>query len=478
MFYGAIDELKPWTEQGYFENVSAPMFREGRSDYDATMVALARALYSRRMGDDSFKIFLSNAHDDERLISDASEEIDYIVARATNGTDDVHTISNTVIISQFFNAAGFDQIKEPVNKYFSGLGWKHNEKAEFFLNKEMKAIVVLNEEKNAAIVFIDTMTMPHWHLLCSVLPSFTPGLFVTESLQADEMAVLKTLTTRRRDDFISAMTKLENRYDIRGKKIRSIVSGFEQTARKRQIDAVDRALENNTNEIDSIMSRYRELVEKRDELSVRRNGLKYLTNDAGDEALVNFFEATKCLDVVETYGSMITFIVRTYYANYDVDLYERYRENSDFIGESEVSGVFSDPENRKKIMDAMFITEKLKLKMCAVYHLDIVGNVSTTAGYRFPANCADYIPNYHLNHHSCFGNYFRVITDYLSKGDTIGAIGACIASAQSVNIGESGPTFNPMMKDVFSSRRNIFELPDGTSVTPVKALEWLNSQEG
>jgi len=185
------------------------------------------------------------------------------------------------------------------------------------------------------------------------------------------------------------------------------------------------------------------------------------------------------LDVVEVHGSRISFIVKTFYENFDPDEYEHFRENDSFFEEMLVDrGPFHEEENCRKLLDAMLIQNTIKLKLCAIYHLDIRGDVGTTCGYSFPSNCADYIPNYHLDHHRCFGNYAAVITGYLRNADTIGAINACIASAKSVNIAESGATFNPMMREIFRSTKACFVLPDGSSVTPAKALEWLNEQEG
>ena len=127
-------------------------------------------------------------------------------------------------------------------------------------------------------------------------------------------------------------------------------------------------------------------------------------------------------------------------------------------------------------MDALFLENKFKIKLCAVYHLDIRGTLDTTSNYHYPANCSDYLPNYHLQRHECLGDYRRVVTGYLERGDTIGAINACIASAKSININESGPTFNPFMREVFTTNARCIQMPDGTSVTPTEAFKTLKGE--
>ena len=484
MFSRALENLSPWTDRGMFENVIGCSFRDGYSDQDNTMTAVAKALLSRRLGPgEEFKIRISNIEGNEQTIEDPKAQLEVAVYHATDGDcTDLDKVHNMVIFSQFRYGGGEDFIRlsDAIENIMPTLnGWKFHGKAEVFLNKEMKARVLIQEEHRAAIVVTDKLTMPHWHLLGSMFPTYVPSLFPADDLKEDEKLVLKQLALHGAQHFIAELAKLEDYYDIRGQKIRQMIGGFEVRQREQQIRMIENEITNIRTQMENLMQQYSNYCEKLDTANVRRNGLKYLANETGgDDDLVNFFQANKCLDVIEVYGSRISFVVRTYFENFDSEMYERCRTNDRFIMESEARGVFSDPENRKKIMDAMFLSEKIKLRMCALFHLDVRGTVSTTTGYDFPANCSDYIPNYHLNNHHCFGNYERVITEYLQNGDTIGAVNACIASAKSVNIAESGPTFNPMMVQVFNSTKKCFELPDGTCVTPAKALEWLNEQEG
>lgn len=484
MFSRAIGEnmLRPWTDRGMFDTVYVPGFRDPRGgDRDYTMAAVAKALFSRRLSDgEGFKIKICSLGTE--TITDANEALNTAAREATDGViNNIDNMTNTIVVCQYFNEeeGAFDELKEVLEPVAAAHpAWKFHEKSETFLNKEMKAKVFINEDNKAAFVITDKLNMPHWHLLSSMLPTYVPKLFENEPLREDEKQVLKSMALHGSNTFISNLAALEELYDIRGKKIESLVSGFEVRQREIQVANVDEEIESLERQMRDLMNQYNECCVEKDNANIRRAGLKYFAEQAGDDdSLVRFFKANKCLDVVDVYESRITFIVRTFYENFDVDEYERFRENPRFFAECEGRGEFSSEENCKKIMDAMFLTGKIKMRMCAVYHLDIRGYVSTTTDYEFPANCSEYIPNYHLDHHSCFGNYERVITEYLGKGDTIGAINACIASAKSVNIAESGATFNPMMRKVFQSNKKCFELPDGRCVTPVEALKWLNENE-
>ena len=486
MFSRAITSLSPWTDNGMFENISGQGFRDGYGDHDYSMTAVARALLARRLPEDEqFKIRISNLPSDDAILTDFGKVLDGVAYNVSDGSiENIDGLRNIVIVSQLRDATDelYESVKKAVEEQVipNHEGWSIHGKSEAFLNKEIKARVLINKENRSAFVLTKRLSMAHWHLLGSMFPTYVQGLFDAEALADDEKQVLKSLALHGSNTFVTEIAKLEERYDIRGKKIQALIGGFEIREREAQVAVVDNEITQISSQMDDLMRRYEELVRKIDDANVRRAGLKYFKEQSeDDDQLVKFFQANKCLDVVEVYGSRISFVVRTYYENFDQDEYERFRENERWYEEIvNRAGVFSEVENCRKIMDAMFITQQIKLRMCAVYHLDIRGSVSTTIDYAYPANCNDYIPNYHLDHHHCLGNYERVITDYLRNGDTIGAINACIASAKSVNIAESGATFNPMMNKIFRSNKNCFELPDGTCVTPAKALEWLNKQEG
>lgn len=480
MFTRAITDFTPWGED-FFNNISAPLFREGYSDHDVTMSTVARALLSRRLKEEEkFNISLFDVNYNKT--DDINDVVLLYTLRA--GSQTPEDLKNKILILNL-NTWGSEEAKEIIQKFESEWIPQHDtfkihKKADAFLSNYLVCKVMINEANRSAIIVTEKLNMPKWHVLSSMIPAYVPDLFKGEFALTDEEKIMaQALTSRNVASFLEKLSALEKNYNIREKRIQSIIGGFEKKQRQIQKEQIEETLEDLRNKMENAIQRYNELCQRYDDQNLVRNGLIYMIDNMDDnDDLVKFFQANKCLDVVSTYGSSISFIVRTYYENFDVDVYENYRNNDNFLSESRPrTGVFTEKENRKKIMDAMFITQQIKLKICALYELDIRGRLSTTTSYSFPTNCEDYIPNYHINHHHCFGNYERVILGYLNRGDTIGAINACIASAKSVNIAESGPTFNPMMAQVFASQKKCFELPDGSSVTPEGALKYLNEQE-
>ena len=484
MFSRAIDNMSPWTDSGMFDNVAGCLFRDG-GNQDVTMFATLRSLLSRRLGEGvGFTAKVINHPDSADVIEDPVSSIDCALQSGyPYGVCVVEDLNNAIVVLQYRYTGMEDaasKLIEAVDKKFFDAhpGWETVDKSNAFLSQFMKVRILISKEKNVAILITERLTMSTWHLIQSVIPTFIPGLFKDIPVDQKEKVMLKSLTKRGSADYIRDISVLEDFYDIRGKKIESMVGGFEQRERQNQLMIIDHEIDRIRSQMEDLMRQYTDRVQKLDDANIRRNGMAYARDHADETGLVDFFKANKMLDVVQVSGSRISFVVRTAYENFDQDAYETFRDNDRFFNETSCGGVFSDIENRKLFMDAMFIDQKIKILLCAVYHLDIRGSVDTTCGYSFPANCSDYMANYHLDHHHCFGDYHRVITAYLERGDTIGAINACIASAKSININESGATFNPFMKLVFGSSKKCVMLPDGEHVTPAKALEWLKSQEG
>lgn len=486
MFSRPIDNLSPWTDRGMFEHVSACSFSESGAR-DFTMVATATALIERRVSE-PFSIKIVNLPTSGGVLDDPIAAVKAIV-KLDEGCDGdpMAQIKNKILISQYLYTNDTD---DAVDKLFAALdakftgefaGWESPEKSQTFLNGYMKVRIFMNKENNAALIFTERLTMSKWHLIQAVLPTFVPGIFKDEPLEQQEKTMLHTLTGRNVSNYLRELSMLEEKYDIRNKKIKAMIGDFEARSRQNQLRQIDNERDRIRQEMANLMERYRNALEQYDAANIRWNGMKYAIDNANDGSdLISYFQANKSIDLLSVNDTMLEFIVRTRYENFDLDEYETYRTNDDFLRESRViDGVFASAENRRKFMDAMFCTEKLKVRLCARFQLDIRYGVQRPAsGYAFPSGCESYIPNYHLHHHSCLGNYERIINEYVQRGDTIGAIEACVASAKSINIAESGATFHPFMKLVFQSTKKCIELPDGRNVTPAEAFAWLEEQEG
>ncbi len=69
------------------------------------------------------------------------------------------------------------------------------------------------------------------------------------------------------------------------------------------------------------------------------------------------------------------------------------------------------------------------------------------------------------------------IRESMNQRNYVGAIEACVASAKSVNVLE-GITCGRMFEEIFSNNAGKFiEMPDGSAMTPLEAVLWLEEQD-
>lgn len=350
-----------------------------------------------------------------------------------------------------------------------------------FVAKVGKARFFIDEKSKNSYIFVANLDLQLWHYFQSFISRLTPWHFKDKPLTDDERLLAASLIERDPAKYIDIMERIADRYDFRSAKIKELLSQFETAARRGNLEAVRRSLEENTIQLDHNTTMYQRLILLRDELKIKIAGLEALIAEGGGESeIMDYFICNKALDPVRTSGSRIEFIVSCYLENFDPDMYERIAENRNSYIYTTVSNnpLFRDFDVRKKFLDAIFSEEPiLKIKMCAFYGIDLMGEVYSESHYDYPVDYCDRMPNPHLDQHDCLGNHRRYIEQKIMEGDCVYAVEQCVASAKSVNVGESA-TFPGFLDRLFrNSAGRVIELPDGTSVTPKAAYEWLVQQD-
>jgi hypothetical protein len=323
------------------------------------------------------------------------------------------------------------------------------------------------------------MSIRFFHLIQAFLPRYFPTIFAEKPFTDEEKAFLKTLTGTSSGDYLIQIEALSQRYDYSEKLIAAKLKGFEKNIRKVQIDKLQRDRENHIRTMNEYLENYRRCLDKLDDITVRLEGAKALHDKSSeDQELIDFFTAHKNLELLKVENRNIEFIVRSYLNYVDVEAYECFARNGDIYNNYNASGVFTRKPNRKALMDALFCDDpRIRIKMCAYFNVDVIGDVHTSSGYVFGRKYEDYLPNPHYQRHACLGQNGPAIIEFLSNGNIQGALEQCIAAAQRVNVNEIGPTFRPMLETVFTTSKKIIETEDGISMTPTEALEWLKEHK-
>lgn len=473
MFNRNITEIYPWNLQ-MFKNVIAPKFvYSGASD--GTMVTTATSLLHNRLPEGkSYVIKLSSLWYDRSIEQNPLSYWD----EHYNGIQKEYSM----YILQYTRAPSRDALYKVFDAIESHLlnedkSWTKPEMANKLMDEAGATRVLVNREKVASVILTAELDFARWHFLESILAVCTPKLFVDAPLDSDEKALLKSLTQRTHQSYLNALKRLEARFDIRGAIIEQKIGTFTESEISRRVanaEASITALRKEIEEYERILnSKYERIADHNDTI----NSLKFLkTQGDHDQELVDLFKTNKSLEIVDVRDGTISFIVRTYFTNFSKSEYKTFRREAYW----ETLRSDSTPFNTEavgKLCDALFIDEVMRIKICAYYALTprSAGYTSIT-GYGFPESCADYVPNRHLDRHNCFGNYGPMIRRELERGDVVGAVIDCIASASSVNMHESS-IFAAFMKNAFNLGKKCFALPDGSSVNAVDALKWVEARE-
>lgn len=472
---------------GMFGNIIAPRYMD-----DVSFVATLRALMHNRVPDGGqIVLTFTKSNYGAHTIENASGQ-DCVsaflsggrIVRGTSGCLHIHSFEG----DSEGNDACFKKLDSgAVIEYLNWLK-PADDMNHFFEQRKIKARFYLSEERNSALIFIEGMTMRKWHLLQSMVPRYFPGYFAEKPLEGKELKLIKSLTNRYAPEYEELIEEAAKQFDFRTEMIRSNLKGFESGFHKI-------ALRETRNEIDRYRERIRELerqfsnyYQNMDELTTRELGLveKIKTvDDNEDSELMEYFLCNKGLDIVEVRDGTIQFIVKTVISSFDPDMFDSviHRKESFFYRHYETGRSYGNPEltddRIKKLMLAIFRDETLKLRVCAAYWLDFKhGEYRGLSGYSYPDDVLkDHTPNQHIQHYACLGNNRAVVADAMVRRDYVSAVSACCSSASNINLTESNTGTFFMQKICDPAVGRIIQMPDGTTMTPVDAVKWLEEQE-
>lgn len=335
--------------------------------------------------------------------------------------------------------------------------------------------VFVNEKLNSAMVFIISDNWKIIHLMESFMPRYFPKLFKAKPIKPIELKMLESLTKSNHDSFMNAVREVGEQMKLREIILESMVKGFEKKNINSLINSANEELRNIMRSAADYIRYYNECMENKDKINIRIMGLyKKAEEKTENDELFEYLVDHPNIDVQNVQGENIDIIIYTDMKYFDVDQYLCMKRNGAILTNHRGSNrAFSAREDRELLLDAIFSENPLlKIKTAAGYRLSLNGSVF---GLSIDGHCRpDYMPNPHIERHHCLGGHGPAIMERLRQGDMILAIEQCIASAASINVGEVGPTFGPMLENIFSfGDKKILQNKDGVDMSPAEALNWL-----
>ena len=445
------------------------------STIDDSLIATSRALIYPRLRDD--EVFYVACETTEKPL----EPWCYVTEEINKQSSELRIVEANLDLADFFS-------KTEMN------GWTKIEKITDFYRKSFKAVCYTHKETRRTVIYVEgSRSLPfqerlrRFHYLqCSIVAAlpwiFSPSEGITEL----EMQVIKGLTERTETSYITALNQIAEQYNFKDSKIRRLLGNFEQVRNKARLEVLERDIEQYAKEIDRLNGQVQLCISSRNTLSIERMGLMCAMENQKDEEgqFAEYFKCNKALVLLEVKDDTITFGVKTYLEYYDEDNVRAILNNP---GSYVYKRTSESDEDIRMLLKAIFIEQRLRLRVCAVYKLSLSGIVKGETSnfdepeFRNTAGELVYMPNAHIQVYHCLGTYSVPINKCISAGDYIGAIEQCVASAQSLNfIDPSAEIFmealggeNPgqVQGCVFSNK--CIELPDGSVVRTKEAIKYL-----
>jgi len=354
----------------------------------------------------------------------------------------------------------------------------------------VKCIAAYNEEKNSAVVLINSRNLKFYHLLLSFLSLLLPSLFKEKPLTEADIEIVKTLSKSDGKAFITRIRQAIEPYAENFR--RMLLSGLMKSMHEKKIASAYNNVENQRMAVRNAEQSYAEAMRALKNYIVVYEGMKVTEEyTKADEDLVEYLTTNQLIHNMSLEGSVLQFSVATILNNYNEDAWRTFSErgyiysgsyDNDGRHDIQLLDVFKDKNNRKIFLDSLFCeSPEFGIKIAGNYKIDFDSCCVTTArNYNYVDKdpmYASYVPNPHLKIFSCLGGYERRINKAVQEGNYIGAIEMCCASAGSVDLDETEQTFRPFLGWVMSSREKILRRKDGVEMTPEEALIYMIDKE-
>lgn len=484
MFKNAIynTQLTTIAADSFFTHITGGVFNQ-----DRTFISTLRALVAPRMSkgetlslyftEASYSAYQLNAWDANeatRHIYDGLYERGSIVIRNFNNR------------AQPDNTAWMTLMKSTFEKVYPG--WRRLDKITLFFKKNFDALCFIEPESKRVAIFVSSLSTQMMHYLQCAIVAFLPWYFDPQKgISKLEMKLIESLRMKDSIQYEDTIAEIAEQYDFRAAKIRMLLDGFETRYEQKECEVIKTQIQRYMNDIDSLNAEIGMLLRDIREREIRLLGLEAkIANNNGESEIQDYFMHNPNLIIENVTNTEMTFIAKGYIEYFDEDMAETLISNRNSClyrpnGRNCNNIILAD--DMELFLRALFIDQKIRMKVCAAYKFYLEGNVSAQSGYSYSPECRDCTPNPHIDGFSCIGNYSIAINELLKTHNYIGAIEQCAASCRSLNFGDSVvlAEYASRIYGISDRRRDAnmrcVELPDGRIVNPVEAIAWIKEQE-
>lgn len=480
--FRAVINRTPLTEDvanDFFQNIVADDFGG-----DVTLCSTLRALVAPRMKDgENLVASVSSSHNSTSELSNYSKrdilrsfvDVDYISPNSIR----IHNFTGTVDSVQM----SLDIVKSTFCSTYRG--WHQLENVTVFFRKQLTVLCYINPDVKSAVLFIENMDIRKYHYLqCSIL-AFLPWYFDPEKgVSETEMSLIKSLKEKSPEMYMDCIAKIAEQYDFKTARIRKLLAGFETRFERQSCDKVRKDITSVDRDIDEYYNQIANLMRSRRDLEIKLLGLETkIARGSEDSEIMEYFLSNSKIRLEDVTDTRMVFVAREYLEYFDEDMVKAAIRNDDsyvYIPRGKLCNKIIPHDDMKMFMEAVFLKQKLRIRVCAAYQFDLGVQVQGLAHYGYGSEFRDCTPNPHIDGYRCMGNYRQAISNLIKDNNYIMALEQCIASCKSLNFGDSTVMSEFMSRLYGISDYNVnmrcVELPDGSVVTPKEAIDYLKAE--
>lgn len=434
---------------------------------DSSFRSTIRAMYALR--EECFKKLYISAHKYRIGYEEAKDVVNYIKnSLFLSGFD-----NNLTIV---FTRGASGEFISNVSDEFKSEGFKSLDDITIFFKPRFDAAILVSDHRS--VVVVNAMNYSISHEIQSIFPRLFPSVF-GEDFTDVEKELFKSLRfeSGAADEYLGVLQKIYDSFDFESILVDRNLGDYEIIAINQRIQNLKAEIEYTDSEVSRLEEKIGGMLKSNRERHSELLGFEMSKNSTQTGEIASYIKRMKNIKFISRYDRSVTISLCGILNYIDRSLAERISEkSSSILADCESSILYED---RKLLWNAAFGRDNvINLKVCATYLINPDGLSDGVSGV-YPQEYRDYIPNPHIEHYRCLGDYKDSINAYAHRGECIDAIEECIASVSSVNFGEA-PTLRYFVDDIFNvyANRKAWILPDGSEVDVKEAIKWLKEGRG
>lgn len=317
--------------------------------------------------------------------------------------------------------------------------------------------------------------------IASVLPILMPWLLDGNELSDMAKQLLISFNNKDSKEYLRIAGSFISGLNLKGYKLDKYLKDFETYLDREQLNKYGNSIQDYNRTIKNLTSQLvstYDMLEKAVAIHASYEE-KIRTHQAGPSKLREFFETCKSIDLIKSSGSELTWAIRGYLDNYDIDMYETMRSRKTSVLYDKHLYEDVSEEMALKILDAIFLEQSVRVKMGACVSVNFAQGHYTSQSISDISFLVNRMPNIHLKYYNCFGGNGRQINECIARRDYTGAVSQTVSVVGSLNLAETNNVINFMNElfNPYSKKIPWFSIPDNEDATIEDVIKFLGGKD-